>query len=103
MLISLLRDPPIPVDEAARHGRRVLRASRIRRPRKHLPNGSLDVVQSAAMPDQDRRGPYVSGLPVSGNEMCLAPCFAGCTKEEYEVEVSGSCNSGTTWIGQVCY
>jgi len=31
-----------------------------------------------------------SGRLYFRNEMCLAPCFAGCTKEEYTWKYSGS-------------
>jgi excinuclease ABC subunit C len=34
-----------------------------------------------------RRDPSFPGCIYSEMKMCLAPCFAGCTKEEYEVEV----------------
>jgi len=34
-----------------------------------------------------RRDPGFPGCLYSEMKMCLAPCFAGCTKEEYDVEV----------------
>jgi excinuclease ABC subunit C len=34
-----------------------------------------------------RRDPEFPGCIYSEMKMCLAPCFAGCTKEEYDVEV----------------
>jgi len=34
-----------------------------------------------------RRDPSFPGCIYSEMKMCLAPCFAGCTKEEYDVEV----------------
>jgi excinuclease ABC subunit C len=34
-----------------------------------------------------RRDPLFPGCIYSEMKMCLAPCFAGCTKEEYDVEV----------------
>jgi excinuclease ABC subunit C len=34
-----------------------------------------------------RRDPSFPGCMYSEMKMCLAPCFAGCTKEEYDVEV----------------
>lgn len=34
-----------------------------------------------------RRDPNYPGCMYSEMKMCLAPCFAGCTKEEYDVEV----------------
>jgi len=35
-----------------------------------------------------RRDPEFSGCIYSEMKMCLAPCFAGCTKEEYDFETS---------------
>lgn len=35
-----------------------------------------------------RRDPAFPGCIYSEMKMCLAPCFAGCTKEEYDVEVN---------------
>ena len=35
-----------------------------------------------------RRDPAFPGCIYSEMKMCLAPCFAGCTKEDYDVEVS---------------
>jgi len=35
-----------------------------------------------------RRDPTFPGCLYSEMKMCLAPCFAGCSKEEYDVEVS---------------
>ena len=35
-----------------------------------------------------RRDPSFPGCLYSEMKMCLAPCFAGCTKEEYDVEVA---------------
>ena len=35
-----------------------------------------------------RRDPAFPGCIYSQMKMCLAPCFAGCTKEEYDVEVN---------------
>jgi excinuclease ABC subunit C len=35
-----------------------------------------------------RRDPAFPGCIYSEMKMCLAPCFAGCTKEEYEAEVA---------------
>ena len=35
-----------------------------------------------------RRDPLFPGCLYSEMKMCLAPCFAGCTKEEYDVEVN---------------
>ncbi|HEX8766240.1 MAG TPA: hypothetical protein VF740_13825, partial [Candidatus Acidoferrum sp.] len=35
-----------------------------------------------------RRDPTFPGCIYSEMKMCLAPCFAGCTKEEYDLEVN---------------
>ena len=35
-----------------------------------------------------RRDPAFPGCLYSEMKMCLAPCFAGCTKEDYDVEVN---------------
>jgi excinuclease ABC subunit C len=35
-----------------------------------------------------RRDPSYPGCIYSEMKMCLAPCFAGCTKEEYDIEVN---------------
>jgi excinuclease ABC subunit C len=35
-----------------------------------------------------RRDPSFPGCIYSEMKMCLAPCFAGCSKEEYDIEVS---------------
>jgi excinuclease UvrABC nuclease subunit len=35
-----------------------------------------------------RRDPSFPGCMYSEMKMCLAPCFAGCTKEEYDLEVN---------------
>src|SRR5437667_2429465 len=39
-----------------------------------------------------RRDPAFPGCLYSEMKMCLAPCFAGCTKEEYDAEVNGLLN-----------
>src|SRR5215470_12167803 len=36
-----------------------------------------------------RRDPTFPGCIYSEMKMCLAPCFAGCTKEDYDIEVNG--------------
>lgn len=40
-----------------------------------------------------RRDPSFPGCLYSEMKMCLAPCFAGCTKEEYDLEVGRLVNS----------
>lgn len=39
-----------------------------------------------------RRDPSFPGCLYSEMKMCLAPCFAGCTKEEYDIEVNRLAN-----------
>jgi len=43
--------------------------------------------QGAPLQIKLRRDPTFPGLHLLGNDNVLAPCFAGCTKEEYDVEV----------------
>ena len=48
-----------------------------------------------------RRDPAFPGCLYSEMKMCLAPCFAGCTKEEYDAEVNGLLNFLGTSGGSV--
>jgi excinuclease UvrABC nuclease subunit len=51
-----------------------------------------------------RRDPAFPGCIYSEMKMCLAPCFAGCTKEEYDVEVGRVArflaSSGASLVGE---
>jgi excinuclease ABC subunit C len=49
--------------------------------------GFLDLFKARRCQIKIRRDPNYPGCMYSEMKMCLAPCFAGCTKEEYEVEV----------------
>jgi excinuclease UvrABC nuclease subunit len=47
----------------------------------------LDLFKMRRCQIKIRRDPAFPGCIYSEMKMCLAPCFAGCTKEEYDVEV----------------
>jgi excinuclease ABC subunit C len=49
--------------------------------------GVLDLFKVRRCQIKIRRDPDFPGCIYSEMKMCLAPCFAGCTKEEYDVEV----------------
>ena len=49
--------------------------------------GVLDLFKVRRCQIKIRRDPAFPGCIYSEMKMCLAPCFAGCTKEEYDVEV----------------
>jgi excinuclease ABC subunit C len=49
--------------------------------------GFLDLFKTRRCQIKIRRDPAFPGCIYSEMKMCLAPCFAGCTKEEYDVEV----------------
>ncbi|MGH9860156.1 MAG: UvrB/UvrC motif-containing protein [Candidatus Acidiferrales bacterium] len=52
-----------------------------------------------------RRDPAFPGCIYSEMKMCLAPCFAGCSKEEYETEVGRVASflqsAGTSYTGEL--
>jgi excinuclease ABC subunit C len=50
-------------------------------------NGSLDFFKVRRCQIKIRRDPTFPGCLYSEMKMCLAPCFAGCSKEEYAAEV----------------
>jgi len=50
-------------------------------------SGFLDLFKIRRCQIKIRRDPAYPGCIYSEMKMCLAPCFAGCTKEEYDVEV----------------
>jgi excinuclease UvrABC nuclease subunit len=50
-------------------------------------SGFLDLFKIRRCQIKIRRDPGFPGCIYSEMKMCLAPCFAGCTKEEYDVEV----------------
>ena len=50
-------------------------------------NRSLDFFKMRRCQIKIRRDPTFPGCLYSEMKMCLAPCFAGCSKEEYDAEV----------------
>ena len=50
-------------------------------------NRALDFFKIRRCQIKIRRDPTFPGCLYSEMKMCLAPCFAGCSKEEYDVEV----------------
>jgi excinuclease ABC subunit C len=50
-------------------------------------SGFLDLFKIRRCQIKIRRDPSYPGCMYSEMKMCLAPCFAGCTKEDYDVEV----------------
>jgi excinuclease ABC subunit C len=50
--------------------------------------GFLDLFKIRRCQIKIRRDPSYPGCIYSEMKMCLAPCFAGCTKEEYDAEVN---------------
>lgn len=50
-------------------------------------SGFLDLFKIRRCQIKIRRDPAFPGCIYSEMKMCLAPCFAGCTKEEYDAEV----------------
>ncbi len=60
---------------------------RSRRAADIFASGFLDLFKIRRCQIKIRRDPSFPGCMYSEMKMCLAPCFAGCTKEEYDVEV----------------
>jgi excinuclease ABC subunit C len=58
-----------------------------RRLAEDFSEGFLDLFKTRRCQIKIRRDPEFPGCIYSEMKMCLAPCFAGCTKEEYDVEV----------------
>jgi excinuclease ABC subunit C len=58
-----------------------------RRSAEDFSEGFLDLFKTRRCQIKIRRDPDYPGCMYSEMKMCLAPCFAGCTKEEYDVEV----------------
>jgi excinuclease UvrABC nuclease subunit len=50
-------------------------------------SGFLDLFKIRRCQIKIRRDPSFPGCMYSEMKMCLAPCFAGCTKEDYDTEV----------------
>src|SRR6202140_2379255 len=60
---------------------------RSRRAADAFSSGFLDLFKIRRCQIKIRRDPSFPGCIYSEMKMCLAPCFAGCTKEDYDVEV----------------
>ncbi len=58
-----------------------------RRSAEAFANSALDFFKVRRCQIKIRRDPTFPGCIYSEMKMCLAPCFAGCTKEDYDVEV----------------
>jgi excinuclease ABC subunit C len=58
-----------------------------RRSAEMFASGFLDLFKIRRCQIKIRRDPTYPGCIYSEMKMCLAPCFAGCTKQEYDVEV----------------
>ena len=58
-----------------------------RRSAEAFSEGFLDLFKIRRCQIKIRRDPNFPGCIYSEMKMCLAPCFAGCTKEEYDAEV----------------
>jgi excinuclease ABC subunit C len=59
-----------------------------RRAAETFASGFLDLFKIRRCQIKIRRDPAYPGCIYSEMKMCLAPCFAGCTKEEYDAEVA---------------
>jgi excinuclease UvrABC nuclease subunit len=59
-----------------------------RRAAEAFAEGVLDFFKVRRCQIKIRRDPTFPGCIYSEMKMCLAPCFAGCNKEEYDVEVN---------------
>jgi excinuclease ABC subunit C len=58
-----------------------------RRSAEGFAGSALDFFKVRRCQIKIRRDPSFPGCMYSEMKMCLAPCFAGCTKEDYDVEV----------------
>ena len=58
-----------------------------RRAAETFASGFLDLFKIRRCQIKIRRDPNFPGCMYSEMKMCLAPCFAGCTKQEYDAEV----------------
>ncbi len=88
----------------AQHSRRrriLFRSVRFAPPRpRHLREGFLDLFKIRRCQIKIRRDPSFPGCIYSEMKMCLAPCFAGCTKEEYDVRSCRACSKHSTPAGE---
>jgi excinuclease ABC subunit C len=58
-----------------------------RRSAEDFSQSFLDLFKTRRCQIKIRRDPTYPGCMYSEMKMCLAPCFAGCTQEEYDVEI----------------
>jgi excinuclease ABC subunit C len=58
-----------------------------RRSAEDFSESFLDLFKTRRCQIKIRRDPTYPGCMYSEMKMCLAPCFAGCTQEEYDVEI----------------
>ncbi len=58
-----------------------------RRSAEEFSESFLDLFKTRRCQIKIRRDPEYPGCMYSEMKMCLAPCFAGCTQEEYDVEI----------------
>src|SRR4029077_18174211 len=66
-----------------------------------FPGSPLDFFKVRRCQIKIRRDPSFPGCMYSEMKMCLAPCFAGCTKEDYDVEVQKLVQSRDTGGGSL--
>jgi excinuclease UvrABC nuclease subunit len=76
-----------------------------RRIAENFSEGFLDLFKTRRCQIKIRRDPEFPGCIYSEMKMCLAPCFAGCTKEEYDAEVEqvveGLASQGESLAGRL--
>jgi excinuclease ABC subunit C len=76
-----------------------------RKTAENFSGGFLDLFKSRRCQIKIRRDPDFPGCIYSEMKMCLAPCFAGCTKEEYDAEVEqvveGLASHGSSLAGRL--
>jgi len=77
----------IPVDEAGVPPAAHIRSLPIEAFAQAFAERILDLFKVRRCQIKIRRDPTFPGCIYSEMKMCLAPCFAGCSKEEYDVEV----------------
>jgi len=76
-----------------------------RRAAEAFANGFLDLFKVRRCQIKIRRDPSFPGCIYSEMKMCLAPCFAGCSKEAYDIEVGRVvgflASSGAALVGEL--
>src|SRR5882724_11083156 len=69
------------------HSPRALTTVHSRRAAEAFASSALDFFKVRRCQIKIRRDPSFPGCMYSEMKMCLAPCFAGCSKEDYDAEV----------------